>query len=123
MSIYRNYSTINYIYYINQYSGTFSTKGLILRKLFWLLPYSKSSIPWFFIIFHQTILKMFSSNRNSLPSSRVRRAGGIYRRYWIMLFVLIAIIVVLVLLSRRDVDDENPFAFIQDDNQRVLQKN
>nr|XP_049704746.1 zinc finger protein-like 1 homolog isoform X2 [Helicoverpa armigera] len=61
--------------------------------------------------------------KNSLPSSRVRRAGGIYRRYWIMLFVLIAVIVVLVLLSRRDVDEENPFGFIQDDNKRVLQKN
>ncbi|KAI5633050.1 zinc finger protein-like 1 [Phthorimaea operculella] len=60
---------------------------------------------------------------NSLPSSRVRRAGGIYRRYWIMLFVLIAVVVVLVLLSRRDVDDDNPFAFQHDEDGRILQKN
>ncbi|XP_034834083.1 zinc finger protein-like 1 homolog [Maniola hyperantus] len=61
--------------------------------------------------------------KNTLPSSRVRGAGGIYRRYWIMLFVLIAILVVLFLLSHRDVDDDNPFGSIQDDDRRILQKN
>lgn len=60
--------------------------------------------------------------RNTLPNSRVRRAGGIYRRYWILLFVLIAIVVVLVLLSGRDVDEESPFAF-KDEDRRILQKN
>lgn len=61
--------------------------------------------------------------KNSLPSSRVRRAGGIYRRYWIMLFIFIAVIVTLVVLSRRDVDEENPFGIINDEDKRILQKN
>ncbi|XP_013171061.1 PREDICTED: zinc finger protein-like 1 homolog [Papilio xuthus] len=61
--------------------------------------------------------------KNTLPSSRIRRAGGLYRRYWIMLFVLIVVIVILVLLSHRDVDEENPFGVIHDDGHRILQKN
>ncbi|XP_004923340.1 zinc finger protein-like 1 homolog [Bombyx mandarina] len=60
---------------------------------------------------------------NSLPSSRVRRAGGIYKRYWILLFIIIVVLVVLLLLSHRDVDDQNPFGFIQDEDRRILQKN
>ncbi|CAH2245081.1 zinc finger protein-like 1 homolog [Pararge aegeria] len=61
--------------------------------------------------------------KNTLPSSHARRVGGIYRRYWIMLFVLIAVLVVLLLLSHRDVDDDDPFGSIQDDDRRILQKN
>lgn len=61
--------------------------------------------------------------KNTLPSSRVHRAGGIYRRYWLLLFVLIAVVIVLILLSHREVDDESPFAFVKDEDRRVLQKN
>ncbi|XP_061721744.1 zinc finger protein-like 1 [Cydia pomonella] len=61
--------------------------------------------------------------KNTLPFSRVRRAGGIYRRYWILLFVIIAVVIVLLVLSHRDVDEENPFGFIQDEDHRILQKN
>ncbi|XP_013183670.2 zinc finger protein-like 1 homolog [Amyelois transitella] len=61
--------------------------------------------------------------KNTLPSSRVRRAGGIYRRYWILLFVLIAVMVILLVLSHRDVTEENPFGYIQDDDRMILQKN
>ncbi|CAG9565579.1 unnamed protein product [Danaus chrysippus] len=61
--------------------------------------------------------------KNTLPASRVRRAGGIYRRYWIMLFVLIAVVLILILLSHRDIDNDDPFGSIQDDDRRVLQKN
>ncbi|KAJ0173549.1 hypothetical protein K1T71_010698 [Dendrolimus kikuchii] len=61
--------------------------------------------------------------KNTLPSSRVRRAGGIYRRYWILLFIIIATVVVLLVLSHRQIDEENPFGFIQDDDRRILQKN
>ncbi|CAG9789405.1 unnamed protein product [Diatraea saccharalis] len=61
--------------------------------------------------------------KNTLPSSRVRRAGGIYRRYWILLFIVIAVVVVLILLSGRGVDDESPFAFMKDEDRRILQKN
>ncbi|XP_059053321.1 zinc finger protein-like 1 homolog [Achroia grisella] len=61
--------------------------------------------------------------KNTLPSSRVRRAGGIYRRYWILLFAVIAIVVILLLLSHREVSEENPFGYIQDDDRMILQKN
>lgn len=61
--------------------------------------------------------------KNSLPSSRVRRAGGIYKRYWIMLFAIIALVIILLLLSHRDVDIDSPFGSIQDDDRRILQKN
>lgn len=61
--------------------------------------------------------------KNTLPSSRVRRAGGIYRRYWILLFIILAVVVVILMLSHRQIDEENPFGFIQDDDRRMLQKN
>ncbi|CAG4954273.1 unnamed protein product [Parnassius apollo] len=61
--------------------------------------------------------------KNTLPTSRVRRAGGIYRRYWILLFVLIAVIIILLLLSHRDVDEDTPFGFVQVEDGRILQKN
>ncbi|KAI8424927.1 hypothetical protein MSG28_006839 [Choristoneura fumiferana] len=61
--------------------------------------------------------------KNTLPSSRVRRAGGIYKRYWILLFVILAVIIVLLVLSHRDVDEESPFGFNQDEEHRILQKN
>ncbi|XP_050353821.1 zinc finger protein-like 1 homolog [Nymphalis io] len=61
--------------------------------------------------------------KNSLPASRVRRAGGIYKRYWIMLFVIITLVIILLLLSHRDVDINSPFGSIQDDDKRILQKN
>ncbi|XP_049877994.1 zinc finger protein-like 1 homolog [Pectinophora gossypiella] len=61
--------------------------------------------------------------KNTLPSSRVRRAGGIYRRYWVILFIIIAVIVFLVVLSQRDVDEENPFGYAHEDDRRILQKN
>ncbi|XP_072929781.1 zinc finger protein-like 1 homolog [Epargyreus clarus] len=60
--------------------------------------------------------------KNSLPSSRVRR-GGIYHRYCIMLLVVLLIIILLLILSYRDVDQDNPFGAIQDDDRRILQKN
>ncbi|XP_047512075.1 zinc finger protein-like 1 homolog [Pieris napi] len=61
--------------------------------------------------------------KNSLPSSRNRRGGGIYKRYWIALFAIVILVIVLWLLSNRGVDDENPFGGIQDDDRRILQKN
>ncbi|KOB64479.1 putative zinc finger like protein 1 isoform 1 [Operophtera brumata] len=61
-------------------------------------------------------------SRNSLPSSRVR-TGGIFRRYWLLIFVVIALLTILLLLSHRGVDDENPFGIIQEDDSRILQKN
>ncbi|KAL4717908.1 hypothetical protein ACJJTC_001326 [Scirpophaga incertulas] len=61
--------------------------------------------------------------KNNLPSSRVRRAGGIFRRYWIILLILIAIGIILILLSNRDVDTESPFAYVKEDDRRILQKN
>lgn len=66
--------------------------------------------------------KIYIFFRNTLPSSRVRRAGSIHRRYWIMLLVFVAIIV-LLLLSHRNVEDDNPFGSILDDDRRILQKN
>ncbi|GBP70054.1 Zinc finger protein-like 1 [Eumeta japonica] len=61
--------------------------------------------------------------KNSLPSSRVRRTGGIYKRYWIMLFVIVIVVVVLVMIGHREVDAEDPFGALQDDQKRILQKN
>ncbi|KAG7297860.1 hypothetical protein JYU34_018612 [Plutella xylostella] len=61
--------------------------------------------------------------KNSLPGSRVRRAGGIYRRYWIIFGLFVVALVALLLLSQRDVNDDNPFGVIYDENRRILQKN
>ncbi|KAG6455441.1 hypothetical protein O3G_MSEX009236 [Manduca sexta] len=61
--------------------------------------------------------------KNTLPSSRVRRAGGIYRRYWILLLVLLIVIMLLLLLSHREMSEESPFAYVEDDDRRILQKN
>ncbi|CAK1550465.1 unnamed protein product [Leptosia nina] len=61
--------------------------------------------------------------KNSLPSSRIRRSGGIYKRYWIALIIVFVLLTILWLLSKRDVDDVNPFGGIEDDDRRILQKN
>ncbi|XP_050675004.1 zinc finger protein-like 1 homolog [Leptidea sinapis] len=61
--------------------------------------------------------------KNTLPSSRIRRTGGLCRRYWIAVFLIIAVILVLFVLSDRGVDEESPFSNIQDQDSIILQKN
>lgn len=59
--------------------------------------------------------------KNTIPTTRVRKAGGIYRRYYILLFAIVVGLTVLFILSQRKVDEDDPFRTFQ--HEGIVQKN